>query len=119
MKTFALPILAVLLSVLTTATVSAQCSSCQNPARPGVAYVKAFKPVDARIQTAITDVNGNSVTVSEAKTSKTYQVDAGTKVSVNGNSTGVERLQAGMRVTVTASLLKPSVARTIVAQSGK
>jgi hypothetical protein len=57
--------------------------------------------------------------VSEAKTSKTYQVDAGTKVSVNGNSTGVERLQAGMRVTVTASLLKPSVARTIVAQSAK
>jgi hypothetical protein len=85
----------------------------------GISYLKAGKPVDARTKTAITNVAGNAVTVNDAKTSKTYLVDAGTRVFVNGNSTGVERLQAGMKVVVSASLIQPTVARTIVAQNAK
>lgn len=123
MKTTSLLILPAILSIVS-ATAGAACPNCPNSSAASgggvsISYLKAGKPVDARVKTAITKVEGNTVTVNDAKTSTTYRVDAGTKVFVNGNSTGVERLQAGMRVVVSASLIQPTVARTIVAQNAK
>ena len=77
-------------------------------------YMKGTK-VNAAVQTAITSVSGNSITVTESKAKKTYQTDASTRVLINGNLAGVERLQNGMHVTVDSSSLKPQLARTISA----
>ena len=128
MKTNSLLLLSSILSLslLATNTVSAACSNCSSGGGSGGAvagsttiFFPRGKKINSASQTAITSVAGNAVTVNESKTAKTYQVNSSTRVFVDGNSTGVERLQAGMRVVVSTSLIQPTVARTIVAQNAK
>ena len=129
MKTNSLLLLSSILSLslLATNTVSAACSNCSSSgggsggavAGSTTIFFPRGKKINSASQTAITSVAGNAVTVNESKTAKTYQVNSSTRVFVDGNSTGVERLQAGMRVVVSTSLIQPTVARTIVAQNAK
>lgn len=105
------------LSLLATHPASAQCPN-GGCAKATVTYLKGTK-VNAAIQTAITGVSDSSITVAESKAAKTYQTDANTRVLINGNNASLERLTAGMRVTVDASLLKPTLARTISATASK
>lgn len=76
------------------------------------------KKIDAGTKTSIANVAGSSVTISKDKGTATYQVDSSTRIFVNGNAASVERLAKGMRVTVDASALKPTLARAITATSG-
>lgn len=71
------------------------------------------KTINASAQPAIASVSGSSITLD----SKTYKTDANTKVYINGNAASLERLQKGMRAKVDASLLEPSLARTISAST--
>lgn len=89
-----------------------QCSRMGGNTGPTVTYMKG-KTIKANAQPAIASVSGNSITLD----SKTYRTDANTKVYINGNAASLERLQQGMRAKVDASLLQPSVARTISAST--
>lgn len=79
-----------------------------------ISYMKG-KNIDGSARPTISDVAGSSITVK----SKAYQIDANTLIFVNGKQAGKEQLQKGMRATVKTSALKPTLASTITATSGK
>ncbi len=112
-----LPISIFTLSLLAAHTASAACPNGRCGTSSGfgfggstVTYMKG-KKINASAKPAISSVSGSSITLG----SKTYKTDANTKVYINGNAGSLERLQKGMRAKVDASLLQPSVARTISA----
>lgn len=73
------------------------------------------KTINGSARPTISNVAGNAITLG----SKTYQTDGNTLMFVDGKQVNVAQLKAGMKATVKASLLKPTVASSITATTGK
>ena len=106
-----------LFTLLAAHTASAGCPNGNCPRSGGISgggnmmtFMKG-KNIDGSSRTAISNVSGNAITVG----AKTYQTDGNTLIFVDGQQVKIDQLQKGMRVSVKASSLKPTVASTITA----
>src|SRR5207247_1609645 len=65
---------------------------------------KKATPVPAYHGPVISSVTGNAITVSDAKTTRTFTVTQFTEINVNGQRATIADLKPGMRVNVTIGL---------------
>ena len=85
---------------------------------PVVTYLKGSN-TNATTLNPITEVSGDSITVTQSKSAKTYKTDKLTQIFINGNAASLPRLNKGMLVKVDPSLIQPGVARVITATTPK
>jgi riboflavin synthase alpha subunit len=69
------------------------------------------KPRPTPAHTTIVSVNGNSITVQEAKVTKTFTVTKETEIDYNGQRATLSQLQPGMRVEVTSGMTEGVASR--------
>ena len=65
--------------------------------------------------TVIQAISADSITVSQTGGAKTYKITASTEISFKGETTTADKLQAGMRVSVTPDAVDETVAGQIAA----
>ena len=65
--------------------------------------------------TLIQSISADSITVSQPGGAKTYKITSNTEITFKGQTTTTDKLQAGMRVTVTPDAADESVAGQIAA----
>jgi len=95
-----------------------RCPNSSGNSGPVVTYLKGSN-TNANTLSPITEVSGDSITVTHSKSAKTYKTDKLTQIFINGNAASLPRLNKGMLVKVDPSLIQPGVARVITATTPK